>query len=218
MRLGPGTLYRSIQRMLEQGLLVEPRRRPADDDPAPALLPDHAVRPGGRAGRGPPAQRTGRAGAGAGPGTGPGVMRAYRALLRLYPRSFRAEYGAEMCADFADRRRAADGPGRRLAPLARGARPTSSPTRPPCTGSCSRQDLRYTAAHAARAPGFALTAILVVALGVGRQHRRLLGRRSRAAAPAPVSRSPTGWSSSGSASRTTRGWSCRPPTTATGAR
>lgn len=29
LRLSPGTLYRSIQRMLEQGLLVEPRRRPA---------------------------------------------------------------------------------------------------------------------------------------------------------------------------------------------
>jgi len=29
LRLSPGTLYRSIQRMLEQGLIVEPRRRPA---------------------------------------------------------------------------------------------------------------------------------------------------------------------------------------------
>ena len=29
LRLSPGTLYRSIQRMLEQGLLVESRRRPA---------------------------------------------------------------------------------------------------------------------------------------------------------------------------------------------
>ena len=28
LKLSPGTLYRSIQRMLEQGLLVEPRRRP----------------------------------------------------------------------------------------------------------------------------------------------------------------------------------------------
>lgn len=28
LRLSPGTLYRSIQRMLEQGLLVESRRRP----------------------------------------------------------------------------------------------------------------------------------------------------------------------------------------------
>jgi DNA-binding PadR family transcriptional regulator len=34
IRLSAGTLYRSIQRMLEQGLIVEPRERPkpADDD------------------------------------------------------------------------------------------------------------------------------------------------------------------------------------------
>jgi len=34
LRLSAGTLYRSIQRMLEQGLIVEPRQRPvrADDD------------------------------------------------------------------------------------------------------------------------------------------------------------------------------------------
>src|SRR6187549_3859266 len=31
LRLSPGTLYRSIQRMLEQGLIVESRRRPAPD-------------------------------------------------------------------------------------------------------------------------------------------------------------------------------------------
>jgi DNA-binding PadR family transcriptional regulator len=33
LRLSPGTLYRSIQRLLEQGLLVEPKRRasPSDD-------------------------------------------------------------------------------------------------------------------------------------------------------------------------------------------
>jgi DNA-binding PadR family transcriptional regulator len=35
LRLSAGTLYRSIQRMLEQGLIVESRRRPAKalDDP-----------------------------------------------------------------------------------------------------------------------------------------------------------------------------------------
>ena len=34
LRLSPGTLYRSIQRLLEQGLIVEPKRRlDADDDP-----------------------------------------------------------------------------------------------------------------------------------------------------------------------------------------
>ena len=34
LRLSPGTLYRTIQRLLEQGLIVEPKRRPdALDDP-----------------------------------------------------------------------------------------------------------------------------------------------------------------------------------------
>lgn len=32
IRLSAGTLYRSIQRMLEQGLIVEPRERPAPED------------------------------------------------------------------------------------------------------------------------------------------------------------------------------------------
>ena len=32
LRLSAGTLYRSIQRMLEQGLIVEPRERPAPED------------------------------------------------------------------------------------------------------------------------------------------------------------------------------------------
>jgi DNA-binding PadR family transcriptional regulator len=32
IRLSAGTLYRSIQRMLEQGLIVEPRERPAPEE------------------------------------------------------------------------------------------------------------------------------------------------------------------------------------------
>ena len=32
IRLSAGTLYRSIQRMLEDGLIVEPRQRPARED------------------------------------------------------------------------------------------------------------------------------------------------------------------------------------------
>jgi DNA-binding PadR family transcriptional regulator len=32
LRLSAGTLYRSIQRMLEQGLIVETRERPAPED------------------------------------------------------------------------------------------------------------------------------------------------------------------------------------------
>ncbi len=31
LKLSPGTLYRSIQRMLEDGLIVEPRERPAPE-------------------------------------------------------------------------------------------------------------------------------------------------------------------------------------------
>lgn len=31
LRLSPGTLYRSIQRMMEQGLIIETRERPAPD-------------------------------------------------------------------------------------------------------------------------------------------------------------------------------------------
>ena len=32
LKLSAGTLYRSIQRMLEQGLITEPRRRPSPED------------------------------------------------------------------------------------------------------------------------------------------------------------------------------------------
>ena len=32
LKLSAGTLYRSIQRMLEQGLIVEPRQRPAPEE------------------------------------------------------------------------------------------------------------------------------------------------------------------------------------------
>ena len=47
LKLGPGTLYRSIQRMLEQGLIVETRTRPAagDDNERRQYLPDHVLRP-----------------------------------------------------------------------------------------------------------------------------------------------------------------------------
>ncbi len=32
LRLSPGTLYRSLQRMLEQGLITEPRERPSSEE------------------------------------------------------------------------------------------------------------------------------------------------------------------------------------------
>ncbi len=93
-------------------------------------------------------------------------MRAYRALLHLYPASFRAEYGAEMCAMFARRRRAISGP---LAVVALWAETCGEVVFNAAAGHWDilRQDLRYTARTLRRAWGFALTAIAIVALGVG---------------------------------------------------
>ncbi len=94
------------------------------------------------------------------------MMRLYRALLHLYPAAFRDEYSEEMCAIFAQRRLEASRAPAALAlwvdsffdVLVNSAR---------VHWDILAQDLQYTARVLGRAPGFALTAILVVALGVG---------------------------------------------------
>ena len=89
----------------------------------------------------------------------------YRLLLRLYPTSFRHEYGDEMTSTFRDRLRAA-GPGERLALCIKapfellGAAATAHV-------DLLRQDLRQALRGFARSPAFALTALLVIALGTG---------------------------------------------------
>jgi predicted permease len=94
------------------------------------------------------------------------VIRLYRALLHLYPASFRWEYGEEMSALFAERRAAAPGllAGAGLVIAALGDVAVNAPA---AHWEILRQDLHYTLRTLAHARGFAATAILVAALGVG---------------------------------------------------
>ncbi|HEX6133091.1 MAG TPA: ABC transporter permease [Longimicrobiales bacterium] len=93
------------------------------------------------------------------------MTRLYRILLRLYPAGFRREYGDEMAALFAARASAEGGAGRIR--LLAGAAADTVANAVPLHVEMLGQDLRYTARTLRRAPGFALTAILVTAIAVG---------------------------------------------------
>jgi len=90
------------------------------------------------------------------------VIAFYRALLRLYPASFRAQYGEELCAIFAEEVTR----GSRMRMMAR-AIADVVPNALAAHLDILRQDLHYAMRTLRRAPGFAFTAILLVALGVG---------------------------------------------------
>ena len=93
-------------------------------------------------------------------------MRLYRALLWLLPASFRAEYADEMAAILEERRRDAAGPlSRALASAAAAADVVACAARVHL--DILRQDIGYLARSLRRTPGFALTVVVVAALGVG---------------------------------------------------
>ncbi|MEX2300818.1 MAG: ABC transporter permease, partial [Bryobacterales bacterium] len=97
---------------------------------------------------------------------GQGQNRLYAALLHLYPAGFRAEYGDEMRRMFAERRGDASN-FVAVAWLWIEAFIDTLVSAIQAHVDLLRQDLRYTARTLGRAPGFALTVILVCALGVG---------------------------------------------------
>jgi predicted permease len=92
-------------------------------------------------------------------------MSFYRALLYLYPKSFRAEYGEEMTAVFARELRAASGGGALLLLVK-----TLFDTVVNAAGvhtDIAKQDISYALRSLGRTPGFTATAIVVAALGIG---------------------------------------------------
>ncbi|MFP5284405.1 MAG: ABC transporter permease [Thermoanaerobaculia bacterium] len=93
-------------------------------------------------------------------------MRFYRALLRLYPSFFRLEYRDELCYAFAERAGELSGPFASLKILL-AALADVVPNAIAVHWDVLRQDVRYAARALRRTPGFALTAVMVVALGVG---------------------------------------------------
>jgi putative ABC transport system permease protein len=92
-------------------------------------------------------------------------MTFYNFLLRLYPSSFRHEYGDEMRALFARARRQATGFG--VVALWLGVIAEVAGNAVAVHADILRQDVFYTGRVLRRSPGFALTAILIVALGIG---------------------------------------------------
>jgi predicted permease len=94
------------------------------------------------------------------------LMMFYRLLLHLYPSSYRAEYGDEMCAIFAQERRRTSGlAGKCGLWLATFIEVFSNAA--VVHWEIARRDLRYSIRSLLRSPGFAITALLLVTIGIG---------------------------------------------------
>ena len=95
-------------------------------------------------------------------------MTLYDALLHLYPKSFRLEYGQEMRRMFAERRGGAAGV---VALVSLWAKTLLDVIRNAVLvhGDILRQDMRFTLRALGRAPGFTATAILMACIDGSKQ-------------------------------------------------
>ena len=94
------------------------------------------------------------------------LQRFYEALLYLYPSSFRTEFRRALVDTYLARMREQSGPARTIRGLL-AAIADVVPNAAAAHWEILHQDLRYASRSLRGTPGFAITALLVVALGVG---------------------------------------------------
>jgi putative ABC transport system permease protein len=92
-------------------------------------------------------------------------MNFYRLLLHLYPSSFRAEYGDEMSAIFSEELGRSSGMGGCVLWLSAIAEIMSNAAM--VHGEIARRDLFHSARSLLGSPGFTVTAVLLVTIGIG---------------------------------------------------
>ena len=100
-KMGPGTLYDNVDRLLERGFVEENDRRPVDDDPAAPLLPPDEAWQARPERRGRPAGQSSQGSANAsGARERRSVMatRRYRYLVRVHPWPSASGSGRRCCA------------------------------------------------------------------------------------------------------------------------
>jgi len=93
-------------------------------------------------------------------------MRFHRWLLRLYPKSFRNEYGQELTRVFRERRETASGAGAVLGLWISEILDVLA-NAPRVHADIMRQDLKFSFRALRRTPGFFAAAVIVTALGIG---------------------------------------------------